>query len=105
MSRPASVGPASCVPIWLNRGSLISARGMRGGSGVGAWSSLNWQPCSSLFLFVNRCVCLNGSLSEELLHEPMGPEHLSPPRSVLINDSFSVAWRGEGGGKEDDEAG
>lgn len=107
LGRPASVRLASCVPVWVNRGSLISARGLRGGSRVRVWSSLSWQPCSPLLLFVNRCVCLNGSLSVELLHEPMGPEHLSPPRSVLINDSFSAVWGGGGGGggKEDDEAG
>lgn len=41
----------------------------------------------------------------ELLHEPMGPEHLSPAHSVLINDSFSAAWGvGGGGGEEEDEA-
>lgn len=98
LGRPASVGPVSCVPVWVNRGSLISARGLRGGSAVRLGSSLNWQPCSPLLLFVNRCVCLNGSLSVELLHEPMGPKHLSPPRSVLINDSFSAAWGRRGGG-------
>lgn len=99
------MGPASCVPVWVNRSSLISARETRGGSGVRVRSSLNWQPCSPLLLFVNRCVCLNGSLSVELLHEPMGPEHLSPPHSVLINDSFSADWAEGGGGKENDEAG
>ncbi|TNN31221.1 hypothetical protein EYF80_058627 [Liparis tanakae] len=25
----------------------------------------------------------------------MGPEHLSPPHSILINDSFSAAWEEE----------
>lgn len=52
-------------------------------------------------------MCLNGSLSVDLLHEPVGPEHLSPPHCVLINDGFSAAWGGgggEGGGKEVDEA-
>lgn len=95
MGRPASVRPVSCVPVWVNRGSLMSARGLWGGSGVRVWNSLSWQPCSPLLLFVNRCVCLNGSLSVELLHEPMGPDHLSPPPSVLINDSFSAAWEEE----------
>lgn len=33
-----------------------------------------------------------------------GPEHLSPPNSVLINDSFSAAWPGGGRGGEDDKA-
>lgn len=102
------MGPVSCVPVWVNRGSLISTRGLRGGSGVKVQSSLNWQPCSLLLLFVNRCVCvcLNGSLSVRLLHEPIRPRHLSPPHYVLINDSFSAVWGGEeGGGKENDEAG
>lgn len=66
--------------------------GTKGGSGVSLWSAPNWQPCSPLLVFVNRCVCLNGSFSAELLQEPMRPEHLSPTHSVLINDTFSAAW-------------
>lgn len=43
------------------------------------------------------CAGLNRSLSVEQLHEPIGPEHLSPPQRGLINDSSSGTW-GEGKG-------
>lgn len=63
LGKPDSVWPVSCLPVLVNEGSLISARGLRGGSWVRVWSSLNWLWCRPLLLFVNRCVCLNGSLS------------------------------------------
>lgn len=49
------------MPVWVNGGPLISGRGTRGGRGVSVRSSLNWQPCRPLLLFVSRC--LNGGLS------------------------------------------
>lgn len=56
----------------------------------------------------NRCLCLNRSLSVELLHTSMEPKHLSPHHNILkllVNDSFSAAWVSGGGGKEREKDG
>lgn len=78
------LGPSLCCTAVL-RAELCASlgkwrpfniRGPRGGRGVSVRSSLNWQPCRPLLLFVSRC--LNGGLSVRLPNATQASGQLDP---------------------------
>lgn len=74
--------------------------GWEWGEGTELAELATMHPIVTVCYQVCVCVSLNGRLSVERLHEPIGPGHLSPPHRGLINDSFSGALGGgEEGGK------